>query len=158
MRCVSCIVLAMFLLLCGMPFSTLAGETNGTEKSQAVTNKGSGATAQDKAAGPVPQKRPEQWPNTLEDAVDKIVKGLTEADKETLRNTAREGLITYHHGWGTGIRNSFGLWRGNEELIRSACGGELCHPDSASMAIIEKVWEAIQKDGPQKSGKTGKQP
>ena len=73
-----------------------------------------------------------------------ILAGLSERDKETLRRTKREDLIRFHHGWGTGIRNYYGLWRGNKELLRSACGREPCHPDDASMVIIERVWEAVQ--------------
>lgn len=88
---------------------------------------------------------PDEWPVTVDAAVVDIVAGLKEEDKETLRNTKREELIRYHHGWGTGIRNHYGLWRGNEELIKSACDGNLCHPDDASMVIIEKVWETLQK-------------
>jgi hypothetical protein len=70
-------------------------------------------------------------PISLEAAVDEIVADLSEADKKTVKETAFEDLILYHHGWGTGIRNSFGLWRGNSELLKSACGSEECHPDDA---------------------------
>ena len=58
-----------------------------------------------------------------------------------IRDTAREDLIKFHHGWGMGIRNDFGLWRGNDELFK-ATGAE--DPDGASMAIILAVWEELR--------------
>jgi len=87
---------------------------------------------------------PEKWPTTLADAVAYITKGLSEDDKRLLRETKKEDLIKFHMGWGMGIRNGFGLWRGNDKLIESACG-KGCHPDDASMVIIEAVWAALPK-------------
>jgi hypothetical protein len=87
---------------------------------------------------------PEKWPTTLADAVAYIKIGLSEDDKRLLRETTKEDLIKFHMGWGMAIRNGFGLWRGNDELIESACG-KGCHPDDASMVIIEAVWAALQK-------------
>lgn len=82
-------------------------------------------------------------PTSLEAAVDKIVNDLSEEDKKTVKETSFNDLILYHHGWGTGIRNSFGLWRGNSDLLKSACGSEECHPDDASMEIIYGVWNIL---------------
>lgn len=87
---------------------------------------------------------PEKWPTTLADAVAHITERLSEDDKRLLRETKKENLIRFHMGWGMGIRNGFGLWRGNDKLIESACG-KGCHPDDASMVIIETVWAALQK-------------
>jgi hypothetical protein len=58
----------------------------------------------------------------------------------------KDSLIELHHGWGTGIRNGFGLWRGNTGL-QASCAKE--HPDDCSMVIIEAVWEALRRDGGQ---------
>ena len=84
------------------------------------------------------------WPETLKDAVADILSGMSEADKQKLRTTPKGDLIMFHFGWGMGIRNAYGLWGGNTKLIESACG-KPCHPDDASMAIIEAVWAALQK-------------
>ena len=84
-----------------------------------------------------------ELPSSLEEAVDDIVSELSEEDKETVKETSFGDLIRYHHGWGTGIRNSLGLWRGNIELLKSACGSEQCHPDDASMEIIYGVWNIL---------------
>lgn len=88
------------------------------------------------------------WPRTLERAVDDIIEGLSVEDRNSVRSQSRNDLIRYHHGWGTGIRNELGLWRGNHALLAAACGGESCHPDDASMKIIEAVWERLQQTSP----------
>lgn len=81
-------------------------------------------------------------PKTVEEAVDHILAKMKDEDKSLVRRTPQTDLIRFHHGWGTGIRNSFGLWGRNPELLE-ACGGG--HPDDASMVIIEAVWERLQK-------------
>ena len=87
---------------------------------------------------------PEKWPVTVAQVVADILQRMPEADRQRIRTTKQADLILYHHGWGTGIRNYYGLWRGNKKLIVSACGTP-CHPDNASMIIIEAVWTALQK-------------
>ena len=85
---------------------------------------------------------PEKWPVTVNATVSDIISQLSEEDKKVIRDTPREDLIGFHHGWGTGIRNYYGLWRGNEALILDACG-KPCHPDTASVKIIEAVWRRL---------------
>lgn len=86
----------------------------------------------------------DSWPTTVEAVVRDILSRMPAEDKETVRNTKKAELIRFHHGWGTGIRNHYGLWRGNSALIESACGAP-CHPDDASMVIIEAVWKELQE-------------
>lgn len=86
----------------------------------------------------------EGWPADVKTAVYTILKTMGEDSKKRVKETPKEKLIMFHHGWGTGIRNSYGLWRGNKSLITSACG-EGCHPDDASMVIIEGVWEKLNE-------------
>jgi len=90
--------------------------------------------------------RPDNWPSTVQATVSDLLASLPADDKAKVRATKKADLIMYHHGWGTGIRNHYGLWRGNEKLIESACG-KGCHPDDASMVIIEAVWSALQHEG-----------
>jgi hypothetical protein len=87
---------------------------------------------------------PDKWPTTVEETVKDILSEMPEKDKELVRTTKKEDLIKFHHGWGTGIRNYYGLWRGNKKLLESACA-KPCHPDDASMLIIEAVWSKLQK-------------
>jgi hypothetical protein len=87
---------------------------------------------------------PKRLPRTVDEAVDEIISGLSDDDKALVRGTARGDLIRFHHGWGTGIRNGFGLWGGNTELLAS-CGSPIMHADDASMVIIEAVWARLQE-------------
>jgi Domain of unknown function (DUF6794) len=82
-----------------------------------------------------------QWPLTVNDAVTRILAGMSTENKEKIRATKKDDLILYHHGWGTGIRNEFGLWNGNYSLM-SDCHAD--YPDGASMVIIEAVWQRLQ--------------
>jgi hypothetical protein len=81
------------------------------------------------------------WPKTVDEAVTRILAEMDDADKARVRGTKKEDLIEFHHGWGTGIRNEFGLWKGNTNLLAD------CHtdtPDTASMVIIEAVWQRLR--------------
>ncbi len=82
------------------------------------------------------------WPKTVDEAITNILADMSDVDKMQIRDTKKDDLILFHHGWGTGIRNEFGLRRGNKELMAD------CHsedPDDASMVIIKAVWERLQK-------------
>ena len=89
--------------------------------------------------------------NTFEGVVAAIVARLDADSKARLRATPKDDLIIYHHGWGTGIRNEYRLWS-NQALLAS-CAEKAgytdpdIHPDSASMLIIEAVWEAVVAQG-----------
>jgi hypothetical protein len=104
------------------------------------------------AAGEKPAMPPkalrerDTWPTTVDEAARLIVSKLSPADKEKVRKTPESDLILFHHGWGTGIRNSLGLWRGNERLLASCARGQgqPVHPDDCSMQIIEAVWKLLQ--------------
>jgi len=123
---------------------------------------GAGAAAKDDAARPAGATAESNWPRTYEEAVARLAAGLRDEDKALLRATRREDLIQFHMGWGTEIRNSFGLWQGNEELMRSCVAHgrpelaplardpnyQVGHPDDVSMMLIEGVWESRQDADP----------
>ena len=77
---------------------------------------------------------------TLQEAVDTVISDMNGEDKELVRETAEGDLINFHHGWGMGIRNAFGLWH-NAELLKS-CGCD--DADDASMVIIKSVWKTLR--------------
>jgi hypothetical protein len=85
---------------------------------------------------------PEKWPVTVEAVVDDLLPRLSLSERLMVIFTKKEDTISLHMGLGTLIRNRYGLWRGNEKLILSACGFQ-CHPEDASMKIIEAVWQAL---------------
>lgn len=103
------------------------------------------------AAGTAEGAPPPDWPQTCAEAVQTIVRDMSASDKADLRKVPEEDLILFHHGWGTGIRNDFGLWSGNLPLAQdcSARFGdagqpEALHPDTISNIIIRQVWLAMQ--------------
>ena len=83
------------------------------------------------------------WPLSIDAAAAVIIEGLTVEQRQALKLTPRDRLIEYHFGLGMAIRNNLGLWNGNEPLLSSACQGRACHPDDASMYIIERAWEQL---------------
>ena len=98
--------------------------------------------SQSKQENETPSENLEVLPKTLDEAVAFILRDMSPENINTIKSTKRSDLIKYHHGWGTGIRNSFGLWQENSELLQSICNTR-CHPDDASMKIIEAVWDKL---------------
>ena len=91
--------------------------------------------------------QPFNWPRSKRTAVPLVVARLTEAQRDEVRRMKRNDLIVLHHEWGMDIRNYLGLWRGNHELLTSVCGA-LCHPDDASMILMEESWDVLQSQNP----------
>jgi hypothetical protein len=84
-------------------------------------------------------------PRNVPRAVDRIMEGMYPELKEKLLTTKRDELVQFQTDWGKGIRNSLCLQAGgNDQLVRNACHGELCHPDDASLVIMEAVWDRLQ--------------
>ena len=86
-----------------------------------------------------------EWPRTVEEAVDRLLSSMSEEDKQSLKNTPKKDLIMFHFGLGQYIRNEFGLWQGNTELLKS-CEKEsfFVHPDEFSSIIIEALWKKLR--------------
>ena len=99
------------------------------------------------------QRQVASWPRTCEEAVQRIVTSLDNESIEVVKSTDEDDLIRFHHGWGTGIRNEFGLWSDNHELSKGCAKKSLTglrynfltrpHPDDVSMEIITRVWHAL---------------
>jgi hypothetical protein len=120
------------------PPAAAADSTKGPTQSSPDDHKVVGHTsAEPKALGP------DKWPTTVEETVDDILLKMSDESKKRVRTTKNEDLIRFHLGWVMGIRNYYGLWRGNTQLIWSACA-KPCHSDTASI-IIEAVWRRLQK-------------
>jgi hypothetical protein len=80
-------------------------------------------------------------PKTVKEAVTLLLSEMSGRDKLVLRNIKKDSLILFHLTWGEEIRNRFGLWSGNDALIKDA---KVDHPDSVSAVIMEAVWEELQ--------------
>lgn len=89
--------------------------------------------------------RKSEWPRTVEDAARRVLDELPPEELDVLAGMARRDLLEAHRGLGMGIRNGFGLWQGNEELLADCAGGSRWHhPDDASAVIIERAWERLR--------------
>jgi Domain of unknown function (DUF6794) len=88
---------------------------------------------------------PDNWPVTVDETVRDILPRISRLEKLRIRFMKKEEDTTaLHFGLGLWIRNRYGLRRGNEKLLVSACGFR-CQPDDASGKIIDAVWETLRK-------------
>jgi hypothetical protein len=89
-----------------------------------------------------------QWPpiplpKTIEEAVRYLILTLSEQEGRRIGRMSKEELLSLHHDWGAFIRNSFGMWGDNRDLLE-ACGSPAMHPDSASAILIQSVWTLLR--------------
>lgn len=88
-------------------------------------------------------------PTTFEGAVELLVENLKKDDVRYLKSYPRCDLISFHLGWGMGIRNHLGLWRGNDSLLGSCARRahmDSIDPDGASFLLIRGVWDKLHED------------
>jgi hypothetical protein len=64
---------------------------------------------------------------------------LNAEEVRRLARMSQDDLSSLHYELGVFIRNSFGMWGDNRDLLES-CGSPAMHPDSASAILIESVW------------------
>lgn len=92
-------------------------------------------------------EKQKKWPETLDEAVETLLSTLSEEELLDIKNTSEYGLFDFHFTLGAYIRNEFGLWGENRELIRSIFKRDvLVLPDQASMVIIEELWKRLQQE------------
>ena len=81
-------------------------------------------------------------PSNLEEAIEHLMAHMQKTDLEKLKNS---GEATYlHHGLGTGIRNSFGLWDRESILHKWFKETGIWHADDMSSIILESLRRALQ--------------
>jgi hypothetical protein len=86
-----------------------------------------------------------EYPKSVQDAVERLLSELSDTDKLAIQNSSKENLAMFHHGLGNYIRNEFGLWKDNEELLRDCLpGAKDPKPDDASSVIIKALWRSLQ--------------
>lgn len=84
-------------------------------------------------------------PKTIEEAVELLLTELSEKDQQIIKIMAEDQLSSLHFSLGNYIRDRFGLWGSNVELLK-ACSPDdvLRDADDASMAIIKALWWKLQ--------------
>ncbi|MFH1087273.1 MAG: DUF6794 domain-containing protein [Chloroflexota bacterium] len=82
------------------------------------------------------------YPRTVREAVRALLGWMTKDERNVMRGLSREELASLHHTLGMSIRNDFGLWGDNYELLISS---GMVHPDDASTVILQAVWEAVRR-------------
>ncbi len=88
----------------------------------------------------------ENLPQTINQAVAKLLKELPIKQKTEFANITEENLINLHFSYGTYVRNKFCIWE-NEKLMEScnAISGENnLDEDAASALIIKRLWKRLQ--------------
>ena len=91
---------------------------------------------------------PKNLPQTVDEAVGRLISELTLKDKTKIANMDDENLIVLHFSLGMYIRDKFGLWSGNGKLMEPCChvsGDDNLHEDDASWVIIEELREKLRK-------------
>jgi len=98
--------------------------------------------------GPDTKRRPSKPPITVNQAVERINSDLSFKDKTTIANMAEVELSVLHATIGEYIRNEFGLWSGNKDLMTSCCffaKKDKVREDEASSIIIRELWKRLRE-------------
>lgn len=88
-----------------------------------------------------------QHPETVDEAVDRLMMILDGEQKLAIAVMQEESLINLHFGLGMTIRNAFGLHAIESKLLASCNNNELynsVHPDDASGLIIRELWKRLR--------------
>ncbi len=83
------------------------------------------------------------WPASVDEAVNRILSEMPDDVKLTIRSMPESDLRKLHHSIGRKIRNRFGLWSGNTDLLKDSGASE---PDAASMVIIQSLWKRLNEN------------
>ncbi len=96
------------------------------------------------------------YPKTVSEAVEKLMSELSQENLDKIKNS--RNLNEFHHGLGMYIRNQYGLWGKNPELLADCLKGiekptdpskleyyHYQHPDEASSIIIHALWEKLNE-------------
>ena len=108
------------------------------------------ATITDPLAAPDSQRsefEKENLPQTVDQAVYKLLGKLSLRDKTIIANIPEENLDDLYHSLEVYIRNEFSLWLSNEVLLdscRSASGMKNLDEHSASLVILKALWRKLQ--------------
>lgn len=89
-----------------------------------------------------------QLPKTVDEAVERLISELPLKDRTKIAKMDEEDLGALPFTIGQYIREQFRLRDGNEELMESCCslaGEDDIHEETASMVIIEVLWQKLRQ-------------
>ena len=84
-------------------------------------------------------------PETVDEAVDRLMMVLDDEQKIALIIMQEDDLINLHFSLGIAIRNAFGLHHVDSNLLASC--DIATHPDDVSEVIIKALWEQLKSAG-----------
>ena len=84
-------------------------------------------------------------PETVDEAVDRLMMVLDDEQKIALATLQEDDLINLHFSLGMAIRNAFGLHHADSKLLASC--DTATHPDDVSGVIIKALWEQLTGAG-----------
>jgi hypothetical protein len=84
-------------------------------------------------------------PENLEDALKELDNMLPSAAKEDIKIIKKSEMNNYHHGFGTYLRNSWGLWKG-ERLAKFFNSIGINHPDDMSGKVLDSYWDKLHTE------------
>jgi hypothetical protein len=87
-------------------------------------------------------------PKTVDEAVKRLISDMSLKDRTIVANMAEIELSLLHANLGEYIRNEFGLWSGNQDLMASCCffdKKEKVQEDEASSIIIRELWKRLRE-------------
>lgn len=93
-------------------------------------------------------KRTAKPPTTVDQAVNRLLSELSLKDKTTIANMAEVELSDLHMNIGEYIRNEFGSWSGNKDLMTSCrffAKRDNISEEEASAIIIRELWKRLRK-------------
>jgi hypothetical protein len=88
------------------------------------------------------QKNDNLIPSTLSHAVSSLINTLSVDDLSKITNGSEDELAQLHHGFGTGLRNSWGLWS-NSVLAKWFNQKGIYHADDMSGIIITSLYREL---------------
>ena len=97
--------------------------------------------------GPDTKRKLSKPPITVDQAVERLISELSFKDKTIIANMAEVELSVLHTTVGEYIRNEFGLWSGNKDLLTACCffaKRDKVSEDDASSIIIRELWKRLR--------------
>jgi len=97
---------------------------------------------------PDPANATPPWPDSVAGAVDRLISDLALKERIAIARMGENDLVALRLSLGEYIRGTFGLWSGNEPLLRAcraASGKRELPAEDASALIITALWKRLRE-------------